>query len=63
MYGVHRATIVRQLATIRETIERATHRGLQTRLGADRREVEGVMDLIRSRFDASVERLLRTRED
>lgn len=63
MYGVHRATIVRQLATIRETIERATHRGLQTRLGADRREVEGVMDLIRSRFDASVERLLRTRDE
>lgn len=63
MYGVHRATVVRQLAKIREHIERATHRGLETRLGADRREVDSVMDLIRSRFDASVERMLRTTEE
>ncbi len=60
MYGVHRATIVRQLARIRETIERATERGLREKLGAERREVESVMDLIRSRFDVSVERLLES---
>lgn len=60
MYGVHRATIVRQLAGVRESIERATERGLRERLGAERREVESVLDLIRSRFDVSVERLLRT---
>ncbi|MCB9594995.1 MAG: sigma-70 family RNA polymerase sigma factor [Sandaracinaceae bacterium] len=63
MYGVHRATIVRQLAKIRETIERATQRGLRERLGADPREVDSVMDLIRSRFDASVERLLQTQQE
>ncbi len=60
MYGVHRATIVRHLAAIRESIERATKAGLRERLGADRAEVDEVLDLIRSRYDASVERLLRT---
>ena len=63
MYGVHRATIVRHLAKIRDTLDRATRKELRERLGADRREVESVMDLIRSRFDASVERLLRTMDE
>jgi len=60
MYGVHRATIVRHLAKIRDSIDRATQQELRERLGADRREVDSVMDLIRSRFDVSVERLLAT---
>jgi RNA polymerase sigma-70 factor (ECF subfamily) len=63
MYGVHRATIVRHLATIRDELERATQRGLRARLGAGPAEVESVMDLIRSRFDVSVERLLRTMDE
>jgi len=62
MYGVHRATIVRHLAKIRDSIDRATQKGLRERLGADAREVDSVMDLIRSRFDVSVERLLQTTE-
>ena len=60
MYGVHRATIVRHLAKIRDTIERTTRAALQERLGADRREAEDVLDLIASRYDVSVERLLAT---
>lgn len=63
MYGVHRATIVRQLAKIRDELDRATRNGLREKLGgADAREIDGVMDLVRSRFDVSVERLLRTME-
>lgn len=63
MYGMHRATVVRHLAKIREALERATRRGLRERLGADGREVEEVMTLIQSRFDVSVERMLRTRDE
>jgi len=63
MYGVHRATIVRHLAKIRDDLDRATRKGLQEQLGAERREVESVMDLIQSRLDASVERMLRTMEE
>ena len=63
MYGVHRATIVRQLARIRDTLDRATRAGMAERLGARQDELESVMDQIRSRFDVSVERLLRTMEE
>ncbi len=63
MYGVHRATIVRHLAKIRDDLDRATRKGLEQQLGAERREVESVMDLIQSRLDASVERMLRTMEE
>lgn len=61
MYGVHRATIVRQLAAARAQIERETGKALRARLDLERGEVEGVIDLVRSHFDASVERLLKTR--
>lgn len=63
MYGVHRATIVRQLAKVRDELDRTTQRSLRGRLGANEREVEQVMELIRSRFDVSVERLLRTTDE
>lgn len=62
MYGVHRATIVRQLAQVRAELDRRTRAALAERLGEDRRELDSIMDLVRSRFDASVERLLRTME-
>jgi len=60
IYGVHRATIVRQLAAVRADLERSTRKGLTERLAVDRSELDGVMDLVRSQLDASVERLLRT---
>lgn len=60
MYGVHRATIVRQLAAARAQVERETCKALRERLDLERGEVEGVIDLVRSHFDASVERLLKT---
>lgn len=61
MYGVHRATIVRQLAAARAHVERETGKALRARLDLGKEEVEGVVDLVRSHFDVSVERLLRTR--
>jgi RNA polymerase sigma-70 factor (ECF subfamily) len=61
MYGVHRATIVRQLAAARAQVERETGKALRARLDLGKDEVEGVIDLVRSHFDASVERLLETR--
>ncbi|MBN8610135.1 MAG: sigma-70 family RNA polymerase sigma factor [Deltaproteobacteria bacterium] len=60
MYGVHRATIVRQLAAARAQVERETGKALRARLDLERGEVEDVIDLVRSHFDASVERLLKT---
>ncbi len=61
MYGVHRATVVRQLAAARAQVERETGKALRARLDLERGEVEDVIDLVRSHFDASVERLLKTR--
>lgn len=63
MYGVHRATIVRQLAKIRDDLDRATRKAMRARLGgAQAREIDEVMELLQSRFDVSVERMLRTME-
>ncbi|MCA9615272.1 MAG: sigma-70 family RNA polymerase sigma factor, partial [Myxococcales bacterium] len=47
MYGVHRATVVRQLAQVRATIEKRTRAGLVERLAADRREIDSVMELVK----------------
>ena len=60
MYGVHRATVVRRLAAARKKIEQATRKELGARLEVDRAELDGVMALIRSRMDVSVDRLLAT---
>ncbi|MEM9072171.1 MAG: sigma-70 family RNA polymerase sigma factor [Myxococcota bacterium] len=62
MYGVHRATIVRRLAKIREELAKQTHAGLREALAITEPELESVMDLIRSRMDVSVERMLQTQE-
>ena len=65
MYDVHRATIVRQLASIRGAIEKETRAQMRAQLelqggprGAD--ELDEIMDLVRSRMDVSVDRLLAT---
>jgi RNA polymerase sigma-70 factor (ECF subfamily) len=63
MYGVHRATIVRQLASVREKLATATRRELIAKLGARSSEIDSIMELVTSRFDVSVERMLRTIEE
>jgi len=63
MYGVHRATIVRQLASVREQLSSETRRQLGAKLQARPAEIDSIMDLVTSRFDVSVERMLRTMEE
>ncbi len=62
MYGVHRATVVRQLAKVRQTILAETRKGLRQSLGVGPAELESVMALIQSRLDVSVDGLLRSVE-
>jgi RNA polymerase sigma-70 factor (ECF subfamily) len=58
MYGVHRATVVRWLAAARDRVFDGTRRRMEATIGHD--ELDEVMDLIRSRLDVSVRRLLAT---
>ena len=62
MYGVHRATIVRRIAAVRESLEKETRGKMRDALKLDARELDSVMELIRSRLDVSVERMLHTLE-
>ena len=60
MYGVHRATIIRRLAKTREVIEKQTRRGMREALAIQNDELDSIMDLVRSRMDMSVARMLET---
>jgi RNA polymerase sigma-70 factor, ECF subfamily len=57
-YGVHRATLKRWLAGAREQLLAATRRAMRARVGVDTAEFDSVMQLLESRLDASVKRLL-----
>ncbi len=57
MYGVHRGTVVRWLAGARASILTRTRHELAARMNVDLREVDGIIALLESRLDASVERL------
>jgi RNA polymerase sigma-70 factor (ECF subfamily) len=58
MYGVHRATVVRWLAAAREALFAATRAHVSARLRAPSDELDEMFDLVRSRVELSVERLL-----
>jgi RNA polymerase sigma-70 factor len=60
MYGVHRATVVRQLASVRATLLSETQKGLKRRLKIGAAELESIMKLIESRLEVSVDGLLRS---
>lgn len=60
VYGVHRATATRWLTKIRERLLSETRRELGEQVGASPRELDGVMELIQSRLDVSVRRMLET---
>jgi RNA polymerase sigma-70 factor, ECF subfamily len=60
MYGMHRATVVRQLAKVRASLLSETRKGLRKRLSIGPDELESIMELIQSRFEISVERMLRS---
>lgn len=58
MYGQHRATVVRNLARIRETILRSTEITLKKTLKLRPAELASVWGLVRSQLDVSVMSLL-----
>jgi RNA polymerase sigma-70 factor (ECF subfamily) len=62
MYGMHRATVVRQLAKVRSTLLSETQKGLKRRLRIGAAELESILGLIQSRLDVSVDGLLRSVE-
>jgi len=57
VYRVHRATVARWLATIRETLFEATRTRLMGTFELDEREVDSVLRLIDSGLDASISAL------
>jgi RNA polymerase sigma-70 factor (ECF subfamily) len=59
MYGVHRATAARWVASARQDLLDGTKAQLALALSLSDREVESVIRVVRSRLDLSVERLLR----
>lgn len=58
MYGQHRATVVRNLARIREAVLKATQRDLKQKLAVSERELESLFGLAQSQLDVSVMSLL-----
>ena len=60
IYGVHRATAARWLARARAMIRERTSERLADALGVDERRAASIADLVHSRIDVSVARLLRT---
>ena len=61
MYGVHRATATRWLAQIRAQVLAETRRRLGEVLAVPARELDSVMDLVQSRLDVSLQRMLTER--
>jgi RNA polymerase sigma-70 factor (ECF subfamily) len=62
MYGVHRATVVRWLAAARAALFDGTRAHVSKQLGAPAEELDQMFDLVRSRVELSVERLLASVE-
>ena len=62
MYGVHRATVVRWLAAAREAVLGGTRAHVAGVLGAPADELDEMFELVRSRVELSVERLLASVE-
>jgi RNA polymerase sigma-70 factor (ECF subfamily) len=62
MYGVHRATVVRWLAGAREKVFAATREHVAGKVGAPPDELDEMFDLVQSRVELSVERLLASVE-
>jgi RNA polymerase sigma-70 factor (ECF subfamily) len=60
MYGVHRATIVRTLARVREQLFSETRKALRRRLGIGLSEIDSVLELVQSRLDVSLGRMLES---
>ena len=62
MYSVHRATVVRWLAAAREAVFERTREHVAETIGAPPDELDEMFDLVKSRVELSVERLLASVE-
>lgn len=60
VYQAHRATIVRWLAAARAAVLKATHAELRARTGASERDIDDMLELVRSRLDLSLERWFKS---
>ena len=60
IYGKDGATVRRWIAKARETVLEATRTNLQAALSASTDEVDSLIALLKSRWDVSVARHLRT---
>lgn len=58
LYGVHRATAARWIAAARDVLGTRIRAEVAARLAIDEREVDSLIDLVRSRIDVSLERVL-----
>lgn len=63
IYGVHRATAARWIASARGNLARAVHRILGARLGARDVDLDNLLPLVESQLELSLERLLRSRAE
>lgn len=59
LYRVHRATVARWIAAIREALFEGTRTRLMVRLELSEGDVDSVLRLIESQLDVSVERIMR----
>ena len=59
LYGVHRATVARWIASVRESLFELTRRALISRLSIDEGDVDSVLRMIDSQLDISIERVMR----
>jgi RNA polymerase sigma-70 factor (ECF subfamily) len=59
LYRVHRATVARWIATIRETLFEGTRAQLQRRLEIPREDLDSVLRMIESQMEISIEAALR----
>jgi RNA polymerase sigma-70 factor (ECF subfamily) len=62
MYNVHRATVVRWIAAARDAVFAATREHVATAIAAPSDELDEMFDLVMSRVELSVERLLASVE-
>jgi len=62
MYGVHRATVVRWLAAAREAVFGKTREHVAATMKAPEDELDEMFELVKSRVELSVERLLASVE-
>jgi RNA polymerase sigma-70 factor (ECF subfamily) len=60
LYGVHRSTVARRIARVRESILSETKRRLELELGADPGGLDSLIRMLRSGMEVTLDRLLRS---